>query len=291
MIRTRRGILYVSAIIVLVAPPAVWVLSRLPAARHSPVTPSLAYADASRVVPTQIQPQPADELLALAQRDPLGLVRRAHEKFNREVSDYRCMLAKQELLDGELSEVQEIEVRIRKSPLSIYMLWQQNAGDAKRALFKDDPEFVDSDGNLLARVEPAGSIVRLFVTDVFVPVKGERAEKASRRTIDECGFDTTFRLMERYCSQAREAGVLELDFAGTAEIDGRPTLVLVRHLPYKGDGGTYPDAKLVLHLDREWLLPVAVESFADRAGTRLLGRYVFTKVQLNPGLKDADFQF
>ena len=106
--------------------------------------------------------------------------------------------------------------------------------------------------------------MRLFVTDVFVPVKGERAEKASRRTIDECGFGSTFELMERYCSQASEAGVLELSFAGTAEIDGRPTLVLVRHLPYTGDGGTYPDATLVLHLDRESLLPVEIESYADR---------------------------
>jgi hypothetical protein len=62
-------------------------------------------------------------------------------------------------------------------------------------------------------------------------------------------------------------------------------------LPYDGPEGTYPDARMVLHLDQEWLLPTAVYSYADHEGKDLLGSYVFTKVRLNPGLTDDAFKF
>ena len=57
---------------------------------------------------------------------------------------------------------------------------------------------------------------------------------------------------------AAEQGVLNIRYAGTGVIDGRPTFVIVRDLPYSGPRGPYPDARMVLHLDQEWLLPVAV---------------------------------
>ncbi len=78
---------------------------------------------------------------------------------------------------------------------------------------------------------------------------------------------------------------------GEGAIDGRPTYVLIRHLPYDGPNGTYPDALMVLHLDQEWLLPTAVYCYADREGKELLGSYVFTNVRLNTGLGDEAFEF
>ena len=201
------------------------------------------------------------------------------------------MLVKQELIAGQLSAVQEVELRFCKAPLSIYMLWQRNADGAKRALYKDDPAFVDEQGNKVARVEPAGAIVRLLVKDLFMPIHGEQARRACRRSIDECGFGASFDLMEHFTELGRANGVLDVRFAGVGEVDGRPTFVIERYLPYTGEGGVYPDAKLILHLDREWLLPVAVECFADKDGQDLLGRYAFTQVQLNPGLQASDFEF
>jgi len=285
MVPTRRGILYVTAVIAVIVPPFFWVLAHLPAAPSALVVVPVAYAQAT---PTPREP---DSLLMLAQRDPLTLVRLGHERYEREVRDYRCVLVKQERIDGQLSPVQEIEVRFRKSPLTIYMLWRQNEGEARRALYKDDPAFVDAHGNKLARVEPAGAVVRLFVKDVLMPIHGARAQQASRRRIDECGFGSTFEIMEHFSELGRQNGVLDVRFGGLGQVDGRPTFVIVRHLPYTGGDGPYPDAKLVLHLDRESLLPVGVESYADAEGQRLLGRYAFTKVQLNPGLTEQEFEF
>jgi hypothetical protein len=109
--------------------------------------------------------------------------------------------------------------------------------------------------------------------------------------MDEFGFEATFALFDRSNSLAIRNNVLELSYTGDGEVDGRPTYVLTRRLPYEGENGPYPDAKLVVHFDQEWLVPTAVFSYADADEKELLGSYVFTKVELNPGLTDGDFKF
>ena len=292
---TRRGILYITAGFIALAPLLIWFLSRIPTPRQGVAVVPVAVARV--VTPTGANQPPLplagdkEALRGLAKRDPLALARRGYERYKQDIQDYRCMLLKQEFICGKLAPAEEVAVRFRKSPLSIYMLWQGNPSQATRALYMDDPAYMDEEGHKLARVEPAGAIVRLFVRDLFLPIEGDHARKASRRTIAECGFGSTFELLERFNTQARKKGVLDIHFGGMGEVDGRPTYVIVRYLPYSGEGGPYPDAKMVLHLDQEWLLPVAVESFSDRAGTKLLGRYVFTEIELNPGLSDQDFEF
>jgi hypothetical protein len=296
--RARRGILYVTAAAAVAVPIFVWLVWYVSSSPAAPVVVPVALAEATPIVAaappaTEFDPTPHTRAgyAALAQRDPVALIQLGHERFEREVHDYRCVLLKQELLSDGLSPIQEIEVRVRQTPRAIFMLWQQNATKVKRALFKEDPQFVDKQGRPMARVEPAGAVVRLFCTDIFMPIKGEQAQQTSRRTIDECGFAASFDLAERYAQIAREDGVLDVCFSGIGEVDGRPTFVITRRLPYTGDNGVYPDAKMVLHLDEERLLPVAIESYANQEGTKLLGRYVFTKVELNPGLTESDFQF
>ncbi len=221
----------------------------------------------------------------------MALVRQGIERYDREVRGYRCVLIKQERLAGALTPVQEVEVRFRESPHTVYMLWRTNADQVKRALFVDDGVNVDQDGQKLARIEPAGALVRLFVKDLNMPIDGPEAHKASRRSINECGFRATFTLLERYNSVAAERGVLDLKYTGGGMVDGRPTYVIVRTLPLSGDGDVYPDARMVLHLDQGWLLPVAVYSYADHEGKELLGSYVFTRVELNPTFGDEEFRF
>ena len=230
-------------------------------------------------------------LLEFAGRDPRGLVRLARERCQRDIGDFRCLFVKQERINGKLKEVEEIDARYRADPLSVFMTWRSGAGQAKRALFIDGPEFVDGDGQRLARVEPAGALIRLVVSDVMVPIHDARAREASRRAIDEFGFRSTFEILKRVNDLAAARNELDFRYEGEGTIDGRATLILVRRLPYTGPGGPYPDAKLVLHLDQEWLLPTAIYSYTDPEGHELLGSYIFTQVQLNPGLNADDFRF
>jgi hypothetical protein len=230
-------------------------------------------------------------VIEFARRDPRGLLRLAREHCQRETSDFSCLFVKQERINGTLKPVEEIDARYRADPLSVFMTWRRGADQAQRALFIDSQEFVDHQGQRLARVEPAGVLLRLFVSDVMVPIHDARARAVSRRAIDEFGFRSTFEILERVNDLAAARNELDFRYEGEGAVDGRVTVILVRRLPCTGPGGPYPDAKLILHLDQEWLLPTAVYSYRDPEGQELLGSYVFAQVQLNPGLGEDDFRF
>ena len=231
---------------------------------------------------------PADEL---ARSDPWALARRGRQRYQRDVRDYTCVFLKQERIDGKLRKAEEIEIRYREDPKTIYMIWKRNADQAKRVLFEDTPGFVNEQGEKLAHVEPAGALIRLIVSDILMPIHGKRARQSSRRFIDEFGFRATLELLDHYNQLATDRGLLDLHYAGEGEVDGRPTYKTVRYLPYEGPDGIWPDAKMVMHLDKEWLLPTAVYSYADREGKELLGSYVHTQVKLNPDLDSSAFEF
>ncbi len=282
--RNRRGILYAAGVIAFLVPLSAWFVSSFGPNAAQPIAVP---------VEQQINPdaQSAGKLADLADRDPMALVRMGRALYEESIDAYSFTFVKQERLDGKLKPAQEIEVRYREEPRSTYMLWKKNADQVKRALYVDDASFVNDKGEKLAQVEPAGAIARLFVSDIMMPIHGARAKKASRRSIDECGFVETLTLLEDYNRLAAERGVLNLRYAGAGSVDGRPTFVIVRDLPYEGPDGDFPDARMILHLDQEWLLPVAVYSYADHEEDELLGSYVFTNVNLHPAFDEQAFSF
>jgi hypothetical protein len=300
--RYKKPILAIAALLTF----ALVAVNRL-AAPHAtaspPLTPLAAYAIGTRVSPApktiaNIEGASAmrpvlgtEDLRELARKDPAALARLARERCERELRDYTCLFLKRERVNGKLGDLEEIEVRDRNDPLSVYMIWKRNASQARRVLFQDTAQFLNDRGEKLARVEPAGALIRLIVSDILMPIHGERARQTSRRSIDEFGFKSTLALLERYNGLGAERGVLDYRYQGEGEIDGRPTFVFVRHLPYDGPNGPYPDAKMVMHLDQEWLLPTAVYSYADHEGKVLLGSYVHKHVRLNPGLGPETFRF
>lgn len=252
----------------------------------SPLTLSvISPAEAS----TEERPDDSGDLAALARRNPMAFIRLAQEHVNTRIRDYTATFLKQEQIGGRLGPVQNIDIRFRSAPVSVFMHWRENADQARRVVYQDTPEFRDGKGRKIARIEPAGIIARALVSQVTREIDGADARAASRRTIGEFGFKSTLDLFERYNRLAiGKTGRLDLRYAGEGSVDGRPTFVLERRLPYT-PGGPYPDAKLVVHFDQEWLAPTAVYSFADEEGTLLLGSYVFTNVRINPGLSNSDF--
>lgn len=139
-------------------------------------------------------------------------------------------------------------------------------------------------------IEPAGVVMRLLAGRVKVPIHGPEARQSSRHTIDQAGSRSALeRPVETSARCAAEGGLSWRD-EGVGAIDNRATYVLARHLPYTGPGGRYPDARLVVHLDQEWLVPVAILSYADRQEKVLLGSYVITHLALNPGRSEVDFR-
>lgn len=224
----------------------------------------------------------------LAKTDPLGFLKLALQRYHDSVSDYTCVFTKQERIRGKLGQEQQIQVRFREMPFSVLMAWTRNPDQAKRVLYVQG-KWQDDEGQPLAKIEPESSIARLLVKSVMLPINGSSARAASRRTIDQFGFGNALKLIIDCAGQAISTGQGSLTYEGEGTIDGRKTWVFKRVLPYTHDGGQWPDRVLIVHIDREWLLPVACQTYADDAQQTMLARYVFSDIHLNSGLSEKDF--
>jgi hypothetical protein len=226
---------------------------------------------------------------ALARRDPLALLELASARCSLEIGDYQCIMLKQEKLAGRLTPVQRIRMRYRATPHSVYLEWLENAGQAKRACYVTGRD-MGQDGCELARIEPAGCIVQLFTREVTIPVNGQQARASSLQTMDKAGYAGTFRSLADVHHAAQRRGDLDVRYRGTGVVDGRPTYVLERHLPYPDRASEYPNGCLVLHLDQQWLLPVGIYTYADAEQRELIGSYTMVDVHVNVGFESADFE-
>jgi len=246
----------------------------------------------SVIPPAYALPSPSRELTIsndeLAATDPLAFLRSALQRYQKSVSDYTCTFTKQERIGGKLGPEQQIQVRFREMPFSVLMEWTRNPEQARRVLYVQG-QWQNDEGEDLAKVEPQGAIARLLVKSVALPISGSAAKAQSRRTIDQFGFGNALKLIIDYASRAIASGKGSLVYEGPGEIDGRKTWIFKRTLPYTADGGEWPDRILIVHIDREWLLPLACYTYADDARRTVLARYEFSEVRLNTGLTPRDF--
>lgn len=229
---------------------------------------------------------------ALLQSDPIAAFHQALDFHRRSVQDYRCTFVKQELLVSGMSTEQTIDVKFRPQPYSVFMHWIKNQDKAVRVIYEAgrwrDEKAVRPEERELAVCQP-GAVAQLFVKSVKQPIRGPRAKDASRRYIDDFGFDKALSLMIEFSQKARDRNELKLTFDGASEFDGRPTWVLCRHVPFDPATKNYPDATAIYHIDQEWRVPVAIYSYGDNDQKQLLGRYEYRDIRMNAGLTRADF--
>lgn len=229
----------------------------------------------------------------LVRTNPLQALLESRKRHRESVTDYTCNFVKQELLPSGMSAEQEIDVKFRAEPFSVVMHWVRNPGLAERVIYVKD-KWVDADADAGQRQQavcrPIPPISALLKS-LKQPIHGNQAKNASRRFIDEFGFERSLDLLIQYCEMARDRGELRLEFKGESYFDGRPTWVILRRLPYEKEGGRYPDRIAEIHIDKEYRIPVAVYCYAadEMTPESLLGKYEYRNIHLNPKLDPSDF--
>jgi hypothetical protein len=260
-------------------------LSDGPAVVISPRAPVVLAAETINVDPFE----------RLIRHDPLEALIQARTQHLHEVTDYECVMVKQERLSSGMSEEQEIKVKFRHEPFSVYMDWVRNPGLADRVLYVKgrwtDPKAKNPEERELALAQP-GKIAQLFVKSLKQPVRGRMARKSSRRYLDEFGFQNTLILLIKYCQIAKERGELSLEYCGESRFDGRDVWMVRRRLPYVGEGGPYPDRTAEILIDKGYRVPVAVYCYSDdeKQPQNLLGKYEYRSVRMRAGLTEKDFE-
>jgi hypothetical protein len=218
------------------------------------------------------------ERLTLAQEDPQKFLKNSLDNYNSTIRDYTCTFLKQELLKGKLSKEQTIFVKFRETPFSVFMKWIENPSMVDKVLYVKDFN------NNKAMIKPAGILGWFVRTHVNRPVDTPDAAKMSRRRLDQFGFGKALGLIIEVNETALKANDLKLRYTGTSHVDGRATYIIERFLPEKS---CYPDQHMIVHIDQQWLVPLAI--FCYDARNNLLGKYIYKDVKLNVGMPMKEF--
>ncbi|HUS92923.1 MAG TPA: DUF1571 domain-containing protein [Phycisphaerae bacterium] len=221
----------------------------------------------------------AARLVRLAKTDHVALLEQCRTHVRENYRDYTCTFIKQERLKGALGEEQEIRVKFLASPFSVVMNWVRNAPIGDQVLYVGGKY----NGNMIVR--PKGGFLQML-TGGYVLRKpdGPDAMKNTLRPVSMFGFERGLDELVKVYAQARDSGDLKQGFGGFAEVAGRKTLVLERHLPAKPD---YPAWKTLIYIDAEHMVPTCIEGWDW--DERLTSRYVYKDIRFNVGLTEDDF--
>lgn len=250
-------------------------------------------ADTTRNVSASLkrlaQLQPGEEQSGMDLRQPcLDLLIESARRLQRH-DDYICRFRRQERVDGDLLDAEEVVLSIRHEPFSASMYWPESG---RHVVWVDGQH----GGKMLVNVG-GGS---WFLSRLKIAPDSPTVMAEARYPITQVGLLNLTRRVMKY--RQRDMTLAE----GTQQWRLEVGEELNGHDCYKftilyDDPKTEPVyRKTLLYFDRETLLPVCVRTFgwpqdvpgADpeaRDDQTLLEDYVYHDVQFDQGLTDEDF--
>lgn len=192
------------------------------------------------------------------------------------IEDYTAVLQKQERVDGELLPEETILLKFQK-PLKVYMKWIKGPHQRREVLYVEG----QNDNKLIAH---EGGIFG-FVTVSLYPTSSTAME-GNRHPITEIGFGHLLDGLHKDIQAAVANDELEIIRIGEEQFKNWSGIVLEAKSVPRGERKYYA-SRMVLHVDRELMLPVDTAFYDDKG--LLFERYVYTDVRLNVGLTSKDF--
>lgn len=211
----------------------------------------------------------------------LRLAKQAVADIETNVQDYSATLTKVERLNGTLGDPQQLQVRIRHQPFSVYTKFiSPNPG--QEALYVAN----QNNGKLVAL---ASGWKRSF-GKVKLDPDGTMAMAGQRYPITKAGIlNLTKELVEIAEADTKYAECTVSHAA--AKIAGRPATMIEAIHPVERRNFRFHKAQIFI--DNDLRMPVAYRAYswpAQPGGAPVLEeQYVYTNVKLNNGFTDADF--
>ena len=184
-------------------------------------------------------------------KEPLALIAKAKAAYAK-VRDYSCTLVKRERIDGKLTPNHIIVLKMRTSPFSVSMCWQE-PGSMKG----QEVCFVAGRNNNEMRVKPAGLLGALGF--VSLSPDDERVRETSQHRITDAGVG---RLIEQ-CSEGwpreRTLKVTTVRIGTFQYAKRRCTRVELTHAG--NADGKLRNHRNVVYFDQQTHLPIRVENY------------------------------
>lgn len=247
-------------------------------------SPSLV-TESNSAASAEINADSADA--AEAPIDPRVRVLEMHKQAEvklREVQDMQAIFIKRERIRGRLGDAQEITMKIRHEPFSVYLrVMAPNKVAGREALYVDG----QNDGKLWAH----GTGIQKWIGTVSLEPTSPMVMRETLFPITDAG---PLRLVKRLLKGAEgdlTQETLKVEIKPGFVVDDRPVTRIELHYPQKVAGANY--RLLRAFYDDAWKFPVRNELYdwPTKEGEEpvLLGEYTYTQLELNVGLTDDDF--
>ena len=211
-------------------------------------------------------------------------------QFLKTTPDYTAQFVKQELVNGELLDEQEMELKIRHAPFSVYMKWV--TGEVGR-------EVLYVDGRNDGRMTAHGGGWRARLPSVSLEPTGSLAMAESRHPITRVGlYSLTQMMIEIHRQDLQKQNFARFEKMADQIFDGRPCHAFL--IEYKDRQASEHYRKSISLVDKEWCVPVYTKNFGWLNGeapadpdqhdeATLIEYYSYANIKFRPNLVAIDF--
>lgn len=203
-------------------------------------------------------------------------------EIDANVRGYSAVLTKQENIKGKVGPAQQLALKVRHQPFSVYAKFIQP--------FAGREVLYNSAKNKDKLVALEGSGWKRTIGKVHLPVEGPLAMSGQRYPITMTGMRFLTEELLRIADQDVKYGECNVTY-GVHDINGRPcTMIKVEH-PVPRKNFRFNIARIFV--DHELRIPTGYDAYTwptQTGGQPVLEEsYFHTNVALNPGFTDADF--
>jgi outer membrane lipoprotein-sorting protein len=213
----------------------------------------------------------------IVEPNPEKWLMEAEAAYDR-VESYTAIFHKQQRIAGELLEEENIFLKFRKKPYSLYMKWVTEPYKGSELLYVVGW----NKGSIKAH---RGGFFSFIVRNLNP--NDPRLMENNLRSVTSIGVGFLLQTVAVNMRKAIKAGVLTFTDRGKENVYGRDTQVMVIDiLPYE-NAEDYDGAQFVINQDVESKILLRIRVY-DRDG-RLVENYGYENLNLDAGLSDADF--
>lgn len=257
-------------------------------------------ADASQVVRAAEQnrpappPMPEDSAMHLEGRVAMllqiAMLQDANNRLEK-VKSYTATFEKQELIDGELSEEQSMQIKLQHEPLNVYMKWEKGGEVGREILYPisgDDQrmlvQLTKFGGRLPAlKLEPSSS---LAMSEARYPVTMAGVKELTRMTLEIRQQDL------------KSGDRVKVDMRDDRTFAGRP--VYAYTVTYASPKESEQYRKCILYIDKQLMIPVHSKNYTwpdliagadpnNLDATTLIESYAYRNLELEADLDELHF--
>jgi hypothetical protein len=214
----------------------------------------------------------------------LRMARDGLTRVDRDIVDYTCTLVKRERIGGKLGDYEYMYTKVRHKPFSVYMYFLgPDAVKGREVIFVAG----QNNGKLIAHE----SGVRGLIGRVHLDPGSALAMKGQLYPITEVGIRTLTQRLIEVGEHDKQFGECEVQYFQGAKVQDRVCTCLQVVHPVPRREFRFHLARV--YIDDELQLPIRYEAYEwpqQRDGRPVLQEeYTYTKLKVNVGLTDADF--